>query len=121
MASREQKNISPSSKSMSNRALPPSWRDQNRRAGASFQSDRGGLHDNAFHFPCICGGNLGTYTGKRQNQLFLHTYEKASCCFCGRRRGFGGDATQFDPPADFTKHDSMMSLMMSRARGARPR
>jgi outer membrane lipoprotein-sorting protein len=30
------------------------------------------------------------------------------------------DATQFDLPADFTKYDSMMSLIMSRARGAPP-
>jgi hypothetical protein len=30
------------------------------------------------------------------------------------------DAAQFDLPADFTKYDNMMSLMMSRARGARP-
>ena len=30
------------------------------------------------------------------------------------------DASQFDIPADFTKYDSMMSLMMSRAKGMRP-
>jgi len=30
------------------------------------------------------------------------------------------DAAMFDPPADFTKYDSMMSLMMSRARGVPP-
>jgi hypothetical protein len=30
------------------------------------------------------------------------------------------DAALFDPPADFTKYDSMMSLMMSRVRGAPP-
>jgi hypothetical protein len=30
------------------------------------------------------------------------------------------DASQFDVPADFTKYDSMMNLMMSRARGAPP-
>jgi hypothetical protein len=30
------------------------------------------------------------------------------------------DAALFDPPADFTKYDTMMSLMMSRARGMRP-
>jgi hypothetical protein len=30
------------------------------------------------------------------------------------------DAAQFDLPADFTKYDDMMSLMMSRARGAPP-
>jgi len=30
------------------------------------------------------------------------------------------DEAQFDPPADFTKYDDVMSLMMSRARGAPP-
>jgi hypothetical protein len=30
------------------------------------------------------------------------------------------DATQFDVPADFTKYDNAMKLMMSRARGAPP-
>lgn len=30
------------------------------------------------------------------------------------------DAAQFDPPADFTKYDSMMNLMMSRMRNAAP-
>jgi hypothetical protein len=30
------------------------------------------------------------------------------------------DDTQFDPPADFKKYDDVMSLMMSRARGAPP-
>jgi hypothetical protein len=30
------------------------------------------------------------------------------------------DASLFDPPADFTKYDNMMSLMMSRARGVPP-
>jgi len=30
------------------------------------------------------------------------------------------DDTQFDPPPDFKKYDDMMSLMMSRARGAPP-
>ncbi len=30
------------------------------------------------------------------------------------------DASQFELPADFTKYDSMMSLMMSRARAGRP-
>jgi len=30
------------------------------------------------------------------------------------------DAALFDPPTDFTKYDSMMSLMMSRARGGAP-
>jgi outer membrane lipoprotein-sorting protein len=30
------------------------------------------------------------------------------------------DDAQFDPPSDFKKYDDMMSLMMSRARGAPP-
>jgi len=30
------------------------------------------------------------------------------------------DDAQFEPPADFTKYDDMMSLMMSRAKGAPP-
>jgi hypothetical protein len=30
------------------------------------------------------------------------------------------DDAQFEPPADFTKYDDVMNLMMSRARSAMP-